>query len=361
MNRFLLVPLLLLAHGGTLFAQPVVGQNDTNKILVLKPNSKSLDSCCQYVFKTTNCNSTTPYRNAENDVQTTPPELPVVAWTYNAVGCGYGYQRSFLKFNNLISSIPATATIDSVFLSLFGFSSSLTMPQGNSNFQGSGYNSFGTNEVLVERVQSPWNRTTLTWNNQPASISTNSVLIPKSNKQYNYDVTINVTGMVKDMFAAGVSNGFILKQQIEVYYRSMGFYSCYATDTTKIPYLTIYYRTKGTTTGGGDNGEGSNGGGTTTGSGGVTNITPSSFHNYNLSIYPVPATSDLTISFETKSLSVMEYSITDMSGRRISHTSFKPLLGYNTIQIPLRDLAQGSYILYITDGLNSSRKHFSKL
>lgn len=361
MNRILLIPIFLLAITSKLLAQPVAGGNDTNKILILKPNSKSLDSCCQYVFKTTNCNSSTPYKNAENDVQTTPPELPVVAWTYNAVGCGYGYQRSFLKFNNLLSSIPATATIDSVFLSLFGFSSSLTMPQGNSNFQGSGYNGYGTNEVLVERVQSPWNRTTLTWNNQPSSVSTNSVLIPKSNKQFNYNVTINVTGMVKDMFAAGVSNGFILKQQIEVYYRSMGFYSCYATDTTKIPYLTIYYRTKGTTTGGGGNGEGSNGGGTTTGGGGVTNIAPTGYHNYNLSIYPVPATTDLTISFETMSLASMEYRITDMSGRLISHSSFKPLLGYNTMNIPLQNISQGSYILYITDGANITRKHFSKL
>lgn len=340
MNK-LLIPLVFIASIYSTTAQPTVGYSqDTFKVIVIKPSTSNEDSCCQLVFKTSQCNSSSTYTNMENTPQRVPAEMPAIAWTYNADGCGFGITRSFLKFSTLISSIPAGAIIDTAKLALYGLYSNLTMPQGNSYYNGSGYNSYGTNEVLIKRVLTPWNRTTMTWNTQPSVSSSNVVTIPASNKRYGYDVVADVTGIVRDMTSAGVSYGFSLMQQVEAIYRCMGFYSCYATDTTKIPTLTIYYHTKGT---------------------GTSNIYLNHFNDKEILLFPNPVTDILNIRFPINNAIPVNYTLTYMQGQVIKSGTVNTSLGYNTISITCEDLPQGSYILHISDGVSNIHKHFTKL
>jgi hypothetical protein len=340
MNKLVLISLVSFAIFNTATAQPTIGSADTFKIVVIRPTTTNEDSCCQYVFKTAQCNSSSLYTNVENDPQHVPEEIPAIAWTYNANGCGFGMVRSFLKFSTLISSIPSGAIIDTAKLALYGLYSNLSMPQGNSVYQSSPYNSYGTNEVLIKRVLAPWNRTTLTWNNQPSASTANVVTIPASTVRYGYDVVSDVTGIVRDMQSAGVSYGFSLMQQVEAIYRCMGFYSCYATDTTKIPTLTVYYHTKGT---------------------GTSNISTNQFNNDNVNLFPNPVDDILNIRIPINKAVPVDYSLTDMKGQVMKSGTFNTSLGYNTISINTDALPQGSYVLGISDGINSIHKRFAKL
>lgn len=168
-------------------------------------------------------------------------ETLVSVWTYNGIGCGVGYIRYMVKFAG-VDSIPAGATILSAKLSFYGVSSSPIAPQGNSNYPGSPYNTFGTNEILVKRITSSWDEATVTWNTQPASTSTNQVIIPASTSRWNYDaIDLNVTGMVQQMVSSG-NYGFILQMQTEQEYRNMNFYSGDATIADKRPKLVVTYK-----------------------------------------------------------------------------------------------------------------------
>jgi len=341
MRSLLLISLITIGISNIALAQPTIGNTqDTFKVVVIRPSTSNEDSCCQFVFKTTSCKTTSTYIDAANTVQIEPHEIPAIAWTYNANGCGFGIVRSFLKFSTLISSIPSGAIIDTAKLALYGLYSNLTMPQGNSVYQGSGYNSYGTNEVLIKRVLAPWNRTTLTWNTQPPVSSTNVATIPASNKRYGYDVIADVTDIVKDMKSAGVSYGFSMMQQVEAIYRCMGFYSCYATDTTKIPTLTIYYHTKGTSS---------------------SSISINHFSTDNTILFPNPVDGLLNISIPINNAVPVNYSILDMKGQTVKSGTVNTSLGYNTISINTDELPKGSYILGISDGVSNLHKYFSKL
>ncbi len=77
--------------------------------------------------------------------------------------------RSFIKFDSL-SLIPSNAKVTSATLYLYGLTSSLAAPQGNSVYPGSPYASaYPSNACLVQRVVGHnWKEGTLTWNNQPS-------------------------------------------------------------------------------------------------------------------------------------------------------------------------------------------------
>jgi Disaggregatase related repeat len=169
--------------------------------------------------------------------------VAVAAWTFNANGCATGQYRNLIKFSG-VSNIPATATIVSAKLSLYGVSTSASSPQGNSYYPGSGYNPFGTNECWIQRLTGPWTETGVTWNNQPASTTANQASIPASTSQWNYTVTdIDVTNMIKDMIVpANGNHGFIIKHQIEEYYRSVNFGSSDNANSNLRPKLVVNYK-----------------------------------------------------------------------------------------------------------------------
>jgi hypothetical protein len=169
--------------------------------------------------------------------------IAVAAWTFNANGCGTGQYRNLIKFNAL-SNIPATATILSAKLSLYGVTTSASAPQGNSYYPGSGYLPFGSNECVIQRLTGTWTETGLTGNNQPASTTVDQAFIPPSTSQWNYTVTdIDVTQMVRAMILpANGNNGFIIKHPVEQYYRCMNFGSIDNTNPALRPKLVVSYR-----------------------------------------------------------------------------------------------------------------------
>jgi hypothetical protein len=167
--------------------------------------------------------ATANYANAD--------ELPIFAWTFYANGGSDGYGRTFIDFTDL-QLIPQGTTVTYAYLSLYGKSSSATMPQGNS----------GDNGCYVQRVTSAWAENTVTWNTQPSATTTNQVALPASTSTWNYNVIdLNVTALVQDIINQPPASryGFLIKLQTESYYRSIVFASSDNTDATKHPKLRV--------------------------------------------------------------------------------------------------------------------------
>ena len=190
-----------------------------------------------------NCTPGNHLNNIGNQNAPDFQDMPICAWTNNVNGCATMQYRVFFKFTAL-SAISQTATIQSAKLSLYGASSSLSLPLGNSYYPGSPYNSSGTNECWLKQVTGSWSESAITWNNQPATNETNRIAIPASTTQWGYNVQdIDVTNMVKDMVNnANSNNGFCIMLQNEIYYRSMTFGSSDNSDPAKRPKLVIIYQ-----------------------------------------------------------------------------------------------------------------------
>jgi hypothetical protein len=171
------------------------------------------------------------------------PLMPIAAWTFNAIGCGVGGERSLIKFVEM-NAIPANATIVSAKLSLFGVSSSGEYSSGNSTYPNSPYNSSGFNDCWIQRATSTWDENTVTWSTQPTVSLTNQVSLAPSTLQWNYNaVDMDVTNLVKDMRATGnTNNGFLITLKDEQYYRSIIFATSENTNAALRPKLVISYK-----------------------------------------------------------------------------------------------------------------------
>ena len=76
--------------------------------------------------------------------------------------------------------MPDSATILSSKLSLYGISSGVAAPQGNST---------GTdNSAWLKRLTTDWNPDSVTWNNKPSEIDMNEVAVAASTSVWNYNV-----------------------------------------------------------------------------------------------------------------------------------------------------------------------------
>lgn len=128
-------------------------------------------------------------------------------------------QRAYVKFTGL-SAIPRNAKIVSATLYLYGLSSSLNSPQGNSGYLGSPYSS--QNACYLFQVTSPWDETTITWNKQPSFATNNSMIIPPTTTQWNDDAITDVTKMVRVMVRnPALNQGFVIALVNEAIYRSV--------------------------------------------------------------------------------------------------------------------------------------------
>ena len=159
-------------------------------------------------------------------------QLLAMAWTFNGIGGTTGFLRTFIDFTDL-QSIPQGTTVTYAYLSLYG------VPTSGANDLGS----YGSNACYVQRVTSAWDESTVTWNNQPATTTTNQVTLPGSNGvQWNYHVIdLNITSLLQDIINLPPAQryGFCVRLQTEVYYRSMLFTSSENTDATRHPKLRI--------------------------------------------------------------------------------------------------------------------------
>ena len=158
-------------------------------------------------------------------------------WTWSSIGCNGGTLRSLLCFTQL-DTIPDNAVILSATLRLYG-----TNADRNTSYPGAP-SGFHSNTVIVQQVTSPWNESTVTWNTQPTTTTTNQFTIPQSNAEYNWNCTISnsdLVAMVQNM-VSGNNYGFMLKLETEVHYRNMVFSSSDCSDSTLWPELEITYR-----------------------------------------------------------------------------------------------------------------------
>jgi hypothetical protein len=145
------------------------------------------------------------------------------AWTWNGV---FGTQRMLVDFD--LTAIPAGATITAAELSLY-------------YFQHSGFGFNGDNALYIKRITSPWDESTVTWDNKPSYTDTNEVSVPAftmGNSIENLDVTALVTDMVADQ---NNSHGFLVMLQTEATYRVFNAATSEHTDSSLHPKLVIHY------------------------------------------------------------------------------------------------------------------------
>ncbi len=135
--------------------------------------------------------------------------------------------RSVIKFDGL-SGVPANAHIVSATLYLYGPSPASKdvnkhLPMGNTSYPGSDK---GDNTCFLQRITSPWNANTISWNNPPATSTADQIVLSASTQQWQYDIATDVTAMVSSMIAApSANNGFLLRLKTEQKPRAMGFLS----------------------------------------------------------------------------------------------------------------------------------------
>jgi hypothetical protein len=160
-------------------------------------------------------------------------EYHVSAWTVSSTQVVW---RNLFKFD--LSCIPSNATIQTAQLSLF---------YADSNSYGIYANGLhssltNSNESVLQRVTSAWTENTVTWNNQPATTTTDQVILAQSTSGTQDYTNMDVTAMVQQMVSnQSLNYGFLLKLTNEIYYAQMIFASGDNPNLSKHPNLQITY------------------------------------------------------------------------------------------------------------------------
>ncbi|HLZ88438.1 MAG TPA: DNRLRE domain-containing protein [Puia sp.] len=209
----------------------VVTVNDTDQTLILRPDSTTGQD--SYVSKLDD------YPTDGNVNLNFAHEMVLARWVFSQDNYDSATQRGYIRFDSL-RKIPSTATVTSAILYLYGESTSLSYPYGNSYYPGS-YNP--PNPGLIQRVVGgTWDQKTITWNNAPALTSVGQDTIPASTSAFNYNVAVDVTSLVRTMVDSPATNyGFGLRLITEQASRTMQFGSCEVPDSTLRPKLVVRY------------------------------------------------------------------------------------------------------------------------
>ena len=147
----------------------------------------------------------------------------------SAFTSGLNVNRALLHFD--FSSIPSNAIILDAKLDLFAYGPVGSYP-GHSGSANSSY---------IERVINNWSENTVTWNNQPATTTSNQVLLNgTTNPTLDY-LNIDITQITQDIIQAGTNNGIILKLLAENPTNLLFFCSKDHVDSSKHPKLKISY------------------------------------------------------------------------------------------------------------------------
>ena len=140
-------------------------------------------------------------------------------------------RRIFISFD--LKQLPGKAEIVSAKLSLFGLSSPVTFPATQ-----------GWNNFMVRRVLENWDEETITWNNQPSTVSEHQLHLPDVTDPFSI-TDMDVTALVKAMRAETPDKtaGFCLRINGETGpIRTVVFASNRHDDPTKRPKLVIEYK-----------------------------------------------------------------------------------------------------------------------
>ncbi len=177
---------------------------------------------------------------------------------------------------------------------------------------------YGTNNtVLIQRITSPWNENTVTWNTQPTTTTLNQVVLPHTtNPNQNY-LNTDVKNLVQDMIDYPNSYGFMLRLQNEMHYNAKDFASSDHPDTAYHPSIEVCY---------------------------VAPVGVAQIENHrNNLIYPNPVYDVLYIENSNIKNPIQVITIYDETGRLLLKENIKA--DTETIKVDCTPLAQGWYFI----------------
>lgn len=159
--------------------------------------------------------------------------LITAAWTW---GGEPGVVHTLIDFD--WSLLPQGAIVQDAQLKLFAFNGQGGSQEFHSELSGS-------NETWIERITSPWDESTVTYNTEPSATTLNRVSVYSSDS-INQDFEMNVTPLLNDILADPANSfGFRMILQNENYYRRLGFCSSDNEDPGKWPQITITFDAPG--------------------------------------------------------------------------------------------------------------------
>ena len=142
--------------------------------------------------------------------------------------------RSILAFD--LSAIDSTYHVITASLFFYGYNS----PSNTGHSAASS----GSNSCYLQRIVSPWNEATVSWDTKPEVTTEGQISLAGSIAE-NQDYEIDVTEMVAEMVANPSENyGFQLRLQVEEIYNSILFASSDNDNSALRPKLVVEYERK---------------------------------------------------------------------------------------------------------------------
>jgi hypothetical protein len=242
-----------------------------------------------------------------------------VSWTKS----GTEYKiRSLVRFD--LASIPSGAEIVSATLSLY-------CARGGE--EGNHFGFFGSNKAWIERVTSPWNENTVTWETQPATSSRNRVLVSGSTSVTQNYTGINVQTLVQEIVDDPSRNfGFMIRLQGETVYRKLVFASSDHPTAALRPKLSVVYRV--------------------TEPAQVAEAPSETGVSFTqiLKIFPNPAREAVNIAINSSNDDLAFVSIYDLSGREMADQTFQLKEGKNQFRFETGTWPRGLYMVIVKSG-----------
>lgn len=303
--------------------------------VALRPHFNGHESHIERLDSTSSAWAGNPMQYSDTRSDSVSPIVDFMAWTTS--GCPMT-TRFLLGFQGLsdTSIIPATASILSAKLYLYGIPSTPTGDYGNSIYPGSPYSIYGQNQGWLYELGSPFYATTC-WNTQPTILHNDSLSIPVSNLQWGGNDTIDVTAMVADMMVSG-NYGFEFRMDTEVKYRERLFASSRYSDTNLHPMLIVVYNIR---------------------DGWPASV--SQFSKNEFTIAPNPVSDNILIKYKISIEEEIKVTITDILGHTMSMHNFILNNGKNDIILPVKELQKGYYQINIIGKHSAFTDKFVKI
>ena len=251
--KFLVIFFAFLAGATACTKSGISGGGDV-KILTLQPAAAAGDNVSVY--------DPVPYNEdpSETTYVVTAPTQNFNGDTIMSVS-NTGFEsfyaaNTLLRFNG-VSVLPATATIISANLYLYGVDSITTNIYGVVNSPGQFGNTVGTDVsgdyFALQQLSASWGDDSVTWVDMPTAVTTNNVAIPPSVSRWDNNDTLDITGLVQSWQANPSQNYGIrlaavsglnarARQPFPGNFVQMQFYSSYAANPLVRPKLIVTYK-----------------------------------------------------------------------------------------------------------------------
>lgn len=299
-KQFLLVSVSLIASAA--FAQTT---------LVLQPDAAAGKDA--EIFSCVPCG----YANSNYG---TKKDFNAIAWTNNGNSSNV---RSLIQFD--LSGVPAGAVIADARLNLYF---NATSPEGRhvSSF-------FSKNTSYLERITTSWTESTVTWNTQPTTTSTNRVSLAATTSSTQNFTNINVTQLIRDMIANPTSGfGFMFKLQQEHVFKKLIFCSSDHVTPSLRPMLKIIYTVP------------------------APRIGNTLGNTVDFEIAPNPAHDQAQLIINAALTGTSSVEVSDITGKIVSIENLNLNHGQTKAQLPLADLPKGIYFVTIKTSENRITK-----